>query len=243
MFRVEGRYAHQPMHAGFFFQIAIRMVAADLDRPRTDIVVNDRYLPSAPLRIIFVHKTEHPRPIFRILAARAGINGKHCRSRVIRTFEKFLQLERPEHFFRFKKSLVFHVLSRAIQARFSSLSNSFTTLFKMPNSLMSSSARARSDQNAGADISASSSFIRARFPARSKPPGQPPGFGNQSFKIFYFFHKMMVVIFDSADGYGAASPFRFKLCAPEKLKLPSAFRLRTMRTRCPRFSKHRSCPI
>ena len=78
--RIERRDAHQPMHAQFGLQPAVRVVALDHDRRRLDagLVAGRLFdhfdLELAPLAPAHVHAQQHARPVAALGAAGAGMH-------------------------------------------------------------------------------------------------------------------------------------------------------------------------
>ena len=77
---VEGRDAHQPVHAQLRLEPAEGVVAADDEAGALDARLLPRlevarlHLPAFALRIAGVHPVEHLRPVLRLGAARAGVD-------------------------------------------------------------------------------------------------------------------------------------------------------------------------
>ena len=81
--RVVGRDADQAVHAVFGFQVAVGIVALELDGARLDAGLvafqqfGDRHLVAVALAPAGVHTHKHRRPVVGLGAARPGIDGQH----------------------------------------------------------------------------------------------------------------------------------------------------------------------
>src|SRR5690606_1875503 len=83
--RIDRRYAHEPVHALLRLQVAVRILALDLQRHALDarlfarLKVQRRHLETVALRPALIHAHEHLRPVLRLRATGARMD---CEQRV-----------------------------------------------------------------------------------------------------------------------------------------------------------------
>ncbi len=101
---IEGRLAHQAVHAGFRAQVAVGIVAADLERCGLDAgdlalgFLQDLDPETLVVAVLQVHALEHLRPVLRLGAARAGLDVDEAVVRVERVGEHAPELQRRDIF-------------------------------------------------------------------------------------------------------------------------------------------------
>ena len=100
--RIEGALAHQAVHAGFGAQVAVGVVASDLDAGALDAgdlavrLLEDLGLIALALAVAQVHAQQHRRPVLGLRAAASGLDVDEARVGIHRIGEHPAELHRRD---------------------------------------------------------------------------------------------------------------------------------------------------